>query len=491
MIFTYLRRELRRRRRAQFVIAAGLALGIALVVVVNAVSSGMQRAQQEVLRSLYGLGTDITVTPAFVPPEEGEFQRGPRFEFDAEDGEDQSSDQLVTAAPGVLDAADVERIAGVDGVSGAVGGLSLRSITIDGSFEQGEIQEVPDSQAVPGGPGAGEGGQGGGPQMRVEGGGAEFGVDDFAVYGTDVTQPDLGPLAGAGITDGRALTGEDAEADVALVDADYAAEEELAVGDTVTLRGTDFEVVGVTATEGEATAQVYLPLLRAQELSGHEDEVTGVYVQAEDSQRLDAIETAIGGLVDDVEITTADDLADEVSGSLSTAADLADGVGTWLSWLVLAVSFLVAGLMASAAVSRRVTEFGTLKALGWTRRRVTGQVMGESLVTGLAGGALGLGLGLLGAWTITALRPGLTAELASGGGPGAGGGPRPVIIGGGPEAAADAAAETLDIGLTAPVSLSVLALAVGLAVLGGLIAGTFAASRAARLRPADALRRVA
>ncbi|MDT0308112.1 ABC transporter permease [Streptomyces sp. DSM 44917] len=489
MIFTYLRRELRRRRRAQFVIAAGLALGIALVVVVNAVSSGMQRAQEEVLRSLYGLGTDITVTPAFVPPEDGEFQRGPRFEFDAGDGE-QSSDQLVAASPGTLDAADVERIAGVEGVSGAVGGLSLRSITIDGSFQRGEIQEVPGEQAVPGGPGIeGGGGQGGGPRMRVEGGGAEFGVDDFAVYGTDVTQPDLGPLAGAEITDGRALSAEDAEAEVALVDADHAAEEELAVGDTVTLRGTDFEVVGVTATEGEATAQVYLPLARAQELSGHEDEVTNVYVQAEDSQRLDAIETAIGGLVDDVEITTADDLAEEVSGSLSTAADLADGVGTWLSWLVLAVSFLVAGLMASAAVSRRVTEFGTLKALGWTRRRVTGQVMGESLVTGLAGGALGLGLGLLGAWTITALRPGLTAELASGGGPGAAGpgGPRPVIMGGGPEAAA----ETLDIGLTAPVSLSVLALAVGLAVLGGLIAGAFAASRAARLRPADALRRVA
>ncbi|TDC10025.1 ABC transporter permease, partial [Streptomyces sp. 8K308] len=71
MILTYLRRELRRRRRTQLVVAAGLALGIALVIVVNAVSAGMQRAQDEVLRSLYGLGTDITVSRAFTAPGEG------------------------------------------------------------------------------------------------------------------------------------------------------------------------------------------------------------------------------------------------------------------------------------------------------------------------------------------------------------------------------------------------------------------------------------
>jgi ABC-type lipoprotein release transport system permease subunit len=40
------------------------------------------------------------------------------------------------------------------------------------------------------------------------------------------------------------------------------------------------------------------------------------------------------------------------------------------------------------------------------------------------------------------------------------------------------------------VSLNTIALAVALAVLGGLIAGTFGGWRASRLRPADALRRV-
>ena len=64
MFFTYLRRELRRRRKAALVVASGLALGIALVIVVDSVSSGMGRAQDKVLQSLYGLGTDMTVTKA-------------------------------------------------------------------------------------------------------------------------------------------------------------------------------------------------------------------------------------------------------------------------------------------------------------------------------------------------------------------------------------------------------------------------------------------
>ena len=64
MFFTYLRRELRRRARQASIIALGLALGIGLVITVTALSSGVKNAQGEVLHSLYGLDTDITVTKA-------------------------------------------------------------------------------------------------------------------------------------------------------------------------------------------------------------------------------------------------------------------------------------------------------------------------------------------------------------------------------------------------------------------------------------------
>ena len=64
MFFTYLRRELRRRIRQSIFIALGLALGIGLVITVTAAATGVKNAQATVLHSLYGVGTDITVTKA-------------------------------------------------------------------------------------------------------------------------------------------------------------------------------------------------------------------------------------------------------------------------------------------------------------------------------------------------------------------------------------------------------------------------------------------
>src|SRR3974390_1996952 len=64
MFFTYLWRELRRRMRQAVFIAVGLALGIGLVITVTAASAGVKNAQASVLHSLYGVGTDITVTKA-------------------------------------------------------------------------------------------------------------------------------------------------------------------------------------------------------------------------------------------------------------------------------------------------------------------------------------------------------------------------------------------------------------------------------------------
>ena len=64
MFFIYLRRELRRRMRQVIFISLGLAIGIGLVITVTAASAGVAQAQGKVLHSLYGVGTDITVTKA-------------------------------------------------------------------------------------------------------------------------------------------------------------------------------------------------------------------------------------------------------------------------------------------------------------------------------------------------------------------------------------------------------------------------------------------
>ncbi|WP_405859767.1 ABC transporter permease [Streptomyces sp. NBC_00090] len=497
MFFTYLRRELRRRRKAALVVASGLALGIALVIVVNSVSSGMKVAQGKVLESLYGLGTDLTVTKAQEQPQEGGQPQRPRFEFQGqEDGaERQSSDRLMVQGFQTLADSTVATVAKQQGVDRAVGGLSLVNLKINGEFTRGRIQRGEAQPAQPGGGTGGTGGPGGGsgPGDTVTGGGAAFDVNSFTIYGTDVTAPDLGPLTTSTVSEGRTFKTTETDAKVAVLDSAYAQQEGLAVGAKLTVKGVSFEIVGIaTADSGQSAAQVYLPLKQAQSLSSATGKITTIYVKATDSTKIDAVKTAIQKNVTGTTVTTSADLAQTVSGSLDTAANLASTMGTWLSYAVLLAAVLVAGLLTSSAVGRRVREFGTLKALGWTSGRVTRQVVGEALVNGVVGGALGIAVGLAGAYAVTAVSPTLTAELgaSAGGFGGRGGG---MVFGGGaggPGGARTAVGKTVDIALTAPVGLTTVGLAVLLALGGGLVAGGFGAWRASRLRPADALRRV-
>lgn len=494
MFFTYLRRELRRRRKAALVVASGLALGIALVIVVTSVSAGMVQAQNKVLQSLYGLGTDMTVTKAQTPPAEGDTAARPRFRFDAKGEGDanaeaeQSSDLVMPQGFETLDAATVDKVSGQTGVAQAVGGLSLQVMKVNGQFKRGEFQRSQGAEGGATGAKPGATGGSGAANGTVEGGGADFDVNSFSVYGADVTRPELGPLTTSEITLGRTFAAGESDAAVAVLDSAYATKNKLAVDSEVTVKNAKFKVIGIaTADSGDAAANVYVPLKQAQTLAETPGKITTVYVQAKDSQAIGSVKQAIQKNVPDTTVTTSADLADTVSGSLSTAASLASTVGTWLSYAVLLAAFLVAGLLTSSAVSRRVREFGTLKALGWKSGRVTGQVAGEALVNGLIGGALGIGLGLGAAYAITAISPNLTAQLAGGAGraqgPGGGGG-------GMTRSARQSAGKALDIALTAPVSLATIALAVALAVAGGLVAGGFGGWRASRLRPADALRRV-
>ncbi|MFF8428235.1 ABC transporter permease [Streptomyces sp. NPDC016566] len=483
MFGIYLRRELSRRKKAALVIAMGLALGIALVITVNSVSAGMTQAQDKVLKSLYGLGTDMTVTKAQSAPKAGGSQ-GPDFKFDAKSSgkTSQSSDRVMTQGGQALKSSLVEKVAAQKGVASAVGALSLNVTKVDGSFTQGKAKSSTSSGSSQqqGGPGGGSGGQ-----PQVQGGGADFNVNSYSVAGVDVTDQALGPLATMKVTSGKTFTSAQTDAKAAVVSKSYAKEKKYKVGSTFKISGTTFTVIGIaTPDSSESTTDVYLPLKQAQSLGDAKNKVTTIYVKATDSKQISTVKKTIQSNISGTTVTTSSDLASTVSGSLSTASNLAGSVGKWLSITVLVAAFLVAALLTSSAVSRRVREFGTLKALGWPSRKVTRQVVGESMVNGLLGGGLGIALGLAAAYTVTAISPKLQAELGSSGGGGMGGGPG----GGGP--GQQATKNTLEIALTAPVSLTTIALAVGLAVAGGLIAGAMGGWRASRMRPADALRSV-
>jgi len=287
---------------------------------------------------------------------------------------------------------------------------------------------------------------------------------------------------------------------VAVVDANYATAHKLKVGSAVTVASKKFTIVGiVTQPQAGSPPEVYIPLQRAQALAT--DPATGkamtnrintVYVTAASAADIGAVQKEIQHLLPQATVTSSSDLASEITGSAASAAKLAGALGRWLAVLVLIAAFAVASLLTMAAVARRVPEFGTLKALGWRSGRIVSQVLGESVGTGIIGGALGVGLGFAGVAIIDKIAPKLSATVpsATGGGlqtqvagPGGGAGP----VSGASPAASHA---TIAVPMSASVTVGAIVLAVLLAVAGGLLAGSFGGWRAARLRPAAALARV-
>ncbi|MGH6654031.1 MAG: ABC transporter permease [Actinocrinis sp.] len=487
MFFTYLTRELRRRGRQAFVIALGLALGIGLTITVTAASAGVNAAQNTVLHSLYGVGTDMTVsnTNAGGSGRQQFSFRGPDAGSTSGTKSSTTSSDNLVLGPGAaaINASTLAKIKSVGAVSTAVGSLSLNDFNVSTTVTQQATQQ-PDT----GGGGTQRGSGGAGPSFGgpAAGGGA---FNSTTVSGVDTSDLSVGPTSSLTLASGRMLTSADASSYNAVVTQSYASSKSLKVGGTVTLGGKSFKIVGLVS--GSSPSNVYIPLAVAQKLSSQTGNVTTVYVKAGNSTQIDAVAAAIKKVDPSATVTTSADLAKSVTGSISSAASLADNLGRWLSIAVLIAAFAVAALFTMSAVSRRVREFGTLKALGWTSRRVVRQVMGEAIVIGLLGGALGIGLGYAAAVAIDKVAPSLTASTGGITSPTGNGLPTGGANGPGGGGFRQTAAQSVTVHLSAPVALNVLLLAVALAVLGGLIAGGFGGWRASALRPADALRKVA
>jgi putative ABC transport system permease protein len=471
----YLGRELGRRARQAIVIALGLALGIGLVITVSAAAAGVKNAQASVLHSLYGVGTDITVTQS---PTAGSGLARKHTQISIQGGPGQKPticvngkcrtgaqtlDNLFSAGKGTISYSDIGKIEKLAHVTAAAGGLALT----DNQISISSTSASPPTQ--------------------------------FSVQGVDLAHENLGPLSAAALRSGRSFRTSDASSYVALVDADYATANKLKLGSHITIAKHKFTVIGiVTQAEGSNPPDVYIPLTVAQHLGtlgpgggSLKGYVNTIYVTTASTADISAVQKEIKALLPAATVTTPSSLASQINGSLGSAAKLAGDLGTWLSILVLVAAFAVAGLLTMSAVSRRAREFGTLKAIGWRSRRIVGQVMGEAVTTGLIGGAAGIGLGLAGAAIIDKIAPKLTAIIPSDTGlrfSQTSSGPGPVVAG--PGSSLGTTSQSIPVHWSATVTLGVIGLAVLLAIVGGLLSGGLGSWRITQLRPADALSRV-
>jgi putative ABC transport system permease protein len=491
---TYLRRELRRRARQAILIALGLALGVGLVVTVAAASAGVNRAQSAVLRSLYGVGTDVTVTgrsyaasshPSCaataancrvgtgggVRPSKNEpnLQYGPGGDQICTDGycanaAGHTFDQLYPPLQNPVSASAVAAVARLRDVAAAAGVLTLVDTQLSFPANSSSQQSAA--------------------------------ATTFTVDGVDTGPTSVGPLSAATITSGRSFTAADSDADVAVVDSAYAIGNDLKAGSAITIEQVRFTIIGIVAPQGASPPDVYIPLGRAQAIAtaGHSGiggnlagKVNLIYVAAASAADIPAVQSEISRLLPGDTVIAPSSLASQVTGTLSDAARLASDLGRWVSVLALIAAFAVASLLTMAAVARRSAEFGTLKALGWRTRRIVVQVLGESLAIGIAGAAAGVGLGFAGAAIIGEAAPRLSAADSS-----AIGSMQQVIPHGSNGSTVDPVVwRAVSVPLSPSVTIGVIVLAVILAVAGGLLAGALGSWRIARLSPADALARVA
>jgi putative ABC transport system permease protein len=493
--FKYTLSELRRRRGRTILTALGLAVGVALVVMVNGLSTGLDNAQATVLKPLTGIGTDMSVSrPLKVTTNGsggfGSLSKSEQSQLRSEAGPGGGVNFASLKAGSKIDtdtfrasgnltfsAKELASLSKISGVQAVAGSLTLTDTHISGTVPKIKITQSRTS-------GGRRGGSGFGPASGALNGGS-ITTASTSVTGVDQTQPTLAAVTPSQITKGSYFT-SGGNAYEAIVSTGYANSANLSVGSKITLGGKTFDVIGISSTPlGGTASDIYVKLTTLQKVAGYTGQIDTAEVEATSASDVSAVATAIPKDFTGSSVTTASDLASRVSGSLTDAKNLSSKLGTALEIIALIAAVLIASLLTLASVAKRTREIGTLKAIGWSRWQVVRQICGEALGQGVAGGVIGVVLGVGGIAAIDALGWTLKATVASpstGGGGGGGG-----FFG---QAAAAITSGTAAVKINATASIELIAIAVGLAILGGLVSGAIGGMRAARLRPAAALRTV-
>ena len=197
------------------------------------------------------------------------------------------------------------------------------------------------------------------------------------------------------------------------------------VGQTVQIRGVPFEVIGVLAERGgqggffNPDEQVFMPLATAQFRVFGSDRVETIDVQAMSEERLDAALGEIDAILRRQHRIQPGEPSDFTIRSQSTFLETFEETSKTFTFLlagIALVSLLVGGIgimnIMLVSVTERTKEIGVRKALGARRKDILLQFVVEALVLCLAGGALGVALGVgtaiglqrLAGWT-TAIAP--------------------------------------------------------------------------------------
>ncbi|MEA2683739.1 MAG: putative transport system permease protein, partial [Chloroflexota bacterium] len=266
-----------------------------------------------------------------------------------------------------------------------------------------------------------------------------------------------------------------------LVNTAYASTNNIKAGQTLTIDGTAYTVKGLVApTLTGNVSDIYFNLKTLQTLSTNPSRVNEVLVKVNKASDVDAVAAAIQAKLPGAQVLTAKSLANQVTGSLANAQSLASSLGGALALIILLAAFLIAALLTTSSVAKRVREIGTLRAIGWRKGRVVRQIMAETVAIGVVGALFGILIGFGVAAAVNVFGPTLTSRTSG------------LAVGASTAGTlfhqTTTASTSQAIRLQAIITPTTVLLGVACALLGGLLAGTLGGWRAARLSPSVALR---
>lgn len=132
-----------------------------------------------------------------------------------------------------------------------------------------------------------------------------------------------------------------------------------------------------------------MTLAAAREVFGFQDRVSLVKVKVSNPNRLTGVQQAIRTRFADVDAITSEEFArDRLNLEAAIQASWA------ITIIALLLSVLAVANTMAMTVLERTREIGILLAVGWSRRRVVGLILGEAVLLSFVGGLLGIILGM-------------------------------------------------------------------------------------------------
>ena len=326
----YLVKELYYQKRRTLTAILGLSIGIALLIILNALSMAYRQAAHAPLKEI---GADITVQrPGDVPKD--------------------LSGAVFPCSAVTISQAEVEKIQGLPGIRG-MGKAVLLWV-----FDPNRAWIV-------------------------------LGIEQNNSVGPAILR--------SAVTEGRFLQAGTSEA---LVEAAYARQFGIKIGDTISVADRNFTVVGLADASRAvkiAVANVYVSLADAQNLALFSKQLQSVspfkpgdvnllFIKA-DQEKITPLAASLKDILGKKATVATPDSFLKLLGSLFA---LSDKFTLAASLIAIIVAILIAFKTMAGNIAERAREIGVLKAVGWTNRNVVTQLLMEAVVQCFLAGILGL-----------------------------------------------------------------------------------------------------